>query len=155
MNQRFVTFRTLVSFEIFSSWWLNHPFEKYESNWKSSPSRGWKWTNVWNHYLAWMNLFLTSFFSPWLLMFTEVNASLSWQLPTALFGAATLRHIWGCVATSWGWNLTHNFSLHTSYQGLLGSLKLIWQSFRSVAHLFRGSLQRGPLPVQDPLVGMK
>lgn len=30
----------------------------------------------------------------------------------------------------------------------LGSLKLIWQSFRSVTHLFRGSLQGGPLPVQ-------
>ena len=30
-----------------SSWWLNHPSEKYESNWKSSPRFGVKIKNMW------------------------------------------------------------------------------------------------------------
>ena len=36
----------------FSSWWLNHPFEKYSSNWIISLWIGVKKTYVWNHHLA-------------------------------------------------------------------------------------------------------
>ena len=30
-----------------TSWWLNHPFEKYESKWESSPGFGMKIKNIW------------------------------------------------------------------------------------------------------------
>ena len=33
----------------FAGWWLNHPFEKCESNWIISPGFGVKITNIWNH----------------------------------------------------------------------------------------------------------
>ena len=38
LNGLSVFFFTLIS--IISGWWLNHPFEKSESNWEFSPSRG-------------------------------------------------------------------------------------------------------------------
>ncbi len=38
-----------------SSWWLNHPFEKYDrqNGWKSVPNfRGENSKNLWNHHLG-------------------------------------------------------------------------------------------------------
>ena len=33
-----------------SGWWLNHPSEKYESKWESSPIFEVKIKNIWNHH---------------------------------------------------------------------------------------------------------
>ncbi len=44
-------FMLFVMFNVqyISDWWLNHPSQKYESNWITSPNRGENSKNVWNH----------------------------------------------------------------------------------------------------------
>ena len=42
--------REFPNFRKITSWWLNHPFEKYSSNWIISPGIGVKIKNIWNHH---------------------------------------------------------------------------------------------------------
>ena len=97
-----------------SSWWLNHPFEKYARQIGSFPQVGVKITNVWNHHLVVPWTHLTSSNRVY-----KLDLSRRWSKKTDLQGGHNLHNRWlfgppteTCIlpssARAMEWNLVHS-----------------------------------------------